>query len=176
MIKTHWRKNKDPKFLSGEDLKFGLIKDMPDGVIVKIASVRQDEAYQQGEGKVPVSVLMFSDLNDKPLSKGVIPAKWTLDFMRKLGVTSPYLEDWIGQKMIIYAKSHSKFGYVVRFKEYKDLNSKYKLTPESSNWETIITWLKDPKNTMKKLLVKYDVSESDQKKLIEECKNTGKKK
>jgi hypothetical protein len=174
MVKTHWRKNKDPKFLSGEDLKFGLIKDMPDGVIVKIASVRQDEAYQQGEGIVPVSVLMFESINGEPLSKGVIPAKWTLEFMRKLGITSPYLEDWISQKMIIYARPHSKFGYVVRFKEYKDPNFKPKLTHESESWNDIIAWLKDPKHTMKMLLAKYDMSKTDQKKLKEECK-TGKK-
>ena len=168
---THYRKNADPNFLSGEDLKDGIIKDMPDGVVAIIIGCKESVGYDQGkQAKTPVIELIFSDLKGNKLSKGVIPAKWTYDHMKRQGIMSKDVEDWIGQEVIIYAKPDARFGHVVRFKKYIAPDSRVKLMPKSSNWDEIVNWLRTPTNTMAKVLKKYEVTKADQKKLEAECK------
>lgn len=169
---THYRKNVDPNFLSGEDLKYNLIKDMPDGVVAVITGHKNSVGYDQGkQEKVPVIELVFSDLKGKVLSKGVIPAKWTHDYMKRQGVKSPQVEDWVGQKVVIYAKPDARFGHVVRFKKYTDPNVKPKLKPKTESWNKAVDWLTESSdNKLVDVLAKYDVSKADQKKLEAACK------
>lgn len=169
---THYRKNVDPNFLSGEDLKYNLIKDMPDGVAVIITSHKNSKGFdQKKKEKVDVIELRFTDLKGKALSKGVIPAKWTYEFMMQQGIMSPEVEDWVGQKLVIYAKADAAHGHVVRFKKYKDPNVKVKLKPDTVSWDKAVKWLKeDPENTIQGVLKKYDVTKTDQKKLEAACK------
>lgn len=167
----HYRKNVDPNFLSGEDLKYNLIKDMPDGVAVIISSIKDSEGYDQGkQEKVPVIELRFKDLKGVLLSKGVIPAKWTYVFMKQQGIMSPDVDKWVGQKLVIYAKPDARFGHVVRFKTYRDPKVKAKLKPDTESWNKAVKWLENPKNKIKDVFAKYDISAGDKKKLEAACK------
>lgn len=163
MEKTHWRKNKDPKFISGEDLKHGLVKGIVDGMMVEIAGVKEEESFDQNtQQKHIVSELRFKDMNGKALSKGMIPAEWTSKFMKRLGINSPFLEDWIGQKMIIFAQADKRFGYVVRFKKYTPpVVRKPELLPNTPNWKQAVEWLEDGKNTVEMMEGKYIISKEN---------------
>lgn len=119
MEKTHWRKNKDVKFLNGEDLKFNLVKDVVDGMAVEISAVNITESFDPNtQAKNQVAELRFKSLSGADISKGVIPGKWAHDFMKYNDMRSPFLEDWIGKKVVIYAQPDKRFGHVVRFKKY----------------------------------------------------------
>jgi hypothetical protein len=163
MAKTHWRKNKDPKFLSGEDLKHGIVKGMTDGMPVEICGFNDNEGFDQSQqSKVTVTEIKFKTLDGKRLPKGVIPGKWTSDFMKKIGVDPDWIDDWVGVKVVLFAQYDKRNGFVVRFKKFTAVNSKeapkLKLTPESKNWADIVTWLKDEKNTIDMVKKKYDLT------------------
>jgi len=117
--KTHYRKNKDPKFLNGEDLKYNLTKDVTDGMSVEISGVNFTESFDPNtQEKTQVAELRFKNLQGVEISKGVIPGKWAFDFMKYDGIKSPFLEDWVGKKLTIYAHPDRRFGHVVRFKKH----------------------------------------------------------
>ena len=114
---THWKKNNDTNYISGEDLQEelnGLKKDFP----VKLISFNDGETFDQNkQAKTTKTVMHFQDLNGKKLYKGVLLNKTAATFFIKES-GSPYLENWIGTVCNIYAQPHSRFGYVVRFKKY----------------------------------------------------------
>ena len=120
MEKIHWRKNKDPKFLNGEDLKYNLINGITDGMAVEIYDVKETESFDMNtQSKKLVGELRFKSLDGNIISKGIVPGKWAFIFMKYNGMKSPFLNDWIGMKLIIYAQADNRFGHVVRFKKYE---------------------------------------------------------
>ena len=119
MEKIHWRKNKDPKFLNGEDLKYNLANGVTDGMPVEISGVNTTESFDpNSQVKTQVAELRFKTLDGAPISKGIIPGKWAATFMKYNGIKSPFLNDWVGVKLIVYAQPDKRFGHVVRFKKY----------------------------------------------------------
>ena len=107
--KTHWRKNFDYRFLSGEEL--------PGEIIVTIERVTTEEAFNpSSNSKEQVLAVYF-----KGAKKGIVLNKTNAKAITKV-VGSPYQEDWIGEKIIIYPKSGKFFGeamQVVRVKIQK---------------------------------------------------------
>jgi len=115
--KTHWRKNNDSNYISGEDLfneLQGLKKDFP----VMLKSFKDGETFDSNsQSKTIKTVLQFTDLNGVALCKGVLLNNTGAKFFCK-EFKSEYIEDWIGKPCNIFAQADRRHGQVVRFKKY----------------------------------------------------------
>lgn len=117
-IKTHWKKNLDSKFISGEDLKSELNGLKPEMAIV-IEKFTDTETFDQNkQAKITVTGLFLKDLNGKALYKPVILNKTNAKFMIK-EFGSDFMEDWINKPITLYTVADSRHGFVVRFKKYQ---------------------------------------------------------
>ena len=116
-IKTHWRKNNDSNYISGEDLfneLQGLKKDFP----VMLKTFKDGETFDSNsQSKTIKTVLHFTDLNGVDLCKGVLLNNTGAKFFCK-EFKSEYIEDWIGKPCNIFAQADRRHGQVVRFKKY----------------------------------------------------------
>ena len=115
--KTHWRKNNDSNYISGEDLfneLQGLKKDFP----VMLKTFKDGETFDSNsQSKTIKTVLHFTDLNGVDLCKGVLLNNTGAKFFCK-EFKSEYIEDWIGKPCNIFAQADRRHGQVVRFKKY----------------------------------------------------------
>lgn len=115
--KTHWKKNNDSNYISGEDLfneLQGLKKDFP--VILK--TFKDGETFdQKSQSKVIKTVLHFTDLNGVVLCKGVLLNNTNAKFFIN-EFKSEFIEDWIGKPCNIFSQPDRRHGQVVRFKKY----------------------------------------------------------
>ena len=93
--KTHWKKHFDYRFISAEELK--------GETIVTITSIDQDEAFN-GKEKEKVTVLHFNGAK-----KGMILNKTNAKKITEIA-KSPYIEDWIGQQIVLYPTTVTAFG------------------------------------------------------------------
>lgn len=141
---THWKKNIDSRYISGEDLKESLNGLAPE-MIVTISKFEDTETFDQKlQAKVTKTGLFFSQLNGKALYKPVILNKtnalfFTIEFNTK------YLEKWIGKPVIIFAMADKRHGFVVRFKKYtppavSDKNAVKLLDGCKSMDDLVLTW------------------------------------
>ena len=114
---THWKKNNDSTYISGEDLHEelnGLKKEQT----VIISRFLDGEAYDQKlKSNVVKTVIMLKTEDGKEIYKGTILNAKAVDFL--LAETgSPYLEKWVGVKCVMFAQADKRHGFVVRFKKY----------------------------------------------------------
>lgn len=115
--KTHWKKNIDSRYISGEDLQAEL-KGLKKDFAVKLIGFNDGETYDQNANEKQVkTVLNFEDLSGKKLYKGVLLNKTAAKVFESIS-GSPYMEDWIGTTLTMFAQVDRRFGYVVRFKKY----------------------------------------------------------
>lgn len=107
--KTHWKKNFDYRFLSGDELE----KE----TIVTIDRITTEETFNpSSNSKEKVLAVYFVGAK-----KGIILNKTNAKAIAKV-VGTPYQEDWKGKKIIIYPKDGTFFGEkmkVVRVKIQK---------------------------------------------------------
>ena len=114
---THWKKNNDSRYISGEDLKASLHGLAPE-MNVFIKKFEDAETFdQKSQNKLIKTGFYLCDLNGKDLYKPVILNNTNADFCRK-EFKSDYLEHWLNKPFTIYAKPDARHGYVVRFKKY----------------------------------------------------------
>ena len=117
MEKTHWKKNNDSNFISGEDLMSGL-KGLKPEMIVTIEKFNDAESFdQKKQSKIVVSALYLKEVGGNNLYKPVILNKTNAKFFVK-ETNSDFVDDWIGKPVIVYAQKDSRHGHVVRFKKY----------------------------------------------------------
>lgn len=118
MEKTHWRKNLDPRYISGEDLKNSL-KGLSPEMLVAIDNMQDAPTFDQSTQKETTKTsLWLKDLKTqqriyKPVILNVSNAKF---FAKEFG--SDFIEDWYGKPCILFAQADRRFGYVARFKHY----------------------------------------------------------
>ena len=98
-IKTHWRKNFDYRFISGEEIR--------EPIEMTIKSIKSDEAHN-GKKKEKVTVIWFEGAK-----KGMILNKTNAKAISATTGT-PFVEDWIGKKITLHAVDVSAFGTVTR--------------------------------------------------------------
>lgn len=114
---THWKKNNDSRYISGEDLQsefHGLKKEM----VVFIEKFEDTETFdQQKNSKIIKTGLFLTELGGKPLYKPVILNNTNAKFFVK-ECGSEFMEKWIGHPVVLHAQKDSRHGYVVRFKKY----------------------------------------------------------
>lgn len=115
--KTHWKKNNDSNFISGEDLILGL-KGLKPEMIVTINNFNDSESFDQKKQiKITVSALFLKEVGGGSLYKPVILNKTNAKFFVK-ETNSEFIDDWVGKPVILYAQKDARHGYVVRFKKY----------------------------------------------------------
>lgn len=115
--KTHWRKNLDSKYISGEDLQSNL-NGLKAEMIVTIDNFNDDKTFDKNKAAdVQVSALYLKEVGGKNLYKPAILNKTNARFFKK-ETGSDFMEDWIGIPVVMYAQKDSRHGYVVRFKSY----------------------------------------------------------
>lgn len=114
---THWKKNIDSNFISGEDLMTGLHGLKPEMPVI-IAGFNDDEAFDQKKNaKMVVTGIYLTDLKGNKLHRPVVLNKTNGRIIEK-EAKSAELEDWIGVTLTMFAEKSTRFGHVVRFKRY----------------------------------------------------------
>lgn len=103
MEKTHWKKLENPDYLGAYVLQPG------QDLVVRIASVKQEEVYNPNNNKKEVcTVAHFSNKDVKPMILNATNCK----MISKIYDT-PYIEDWVGKWISIYIAKVKAFGEVV---------------------------------------------------------------
>lgn len=111
---THWKKNVDSRYISGEDLLNGL-KGLRKEMNVQIVSFKDSESYdQKANQKTIVTAISMVDVDTgQMLYKPMILNKTNARFLEK-EFNSPYLENWLNKTFTIYAQPDRRHGHVVR--------------------------------------------------------------
>jgi len=117
---THWKKNNDPRYISGEDLKDGIAigKGLAPEMAVMIDRFEDTETFDQNsQKKVLKTGFYLKDLNGKPLYKPVILNNTNAAFcIKEFG--SSFMEHWLDNPLVLYAMPDKRHGFVARFKKY----------------------------------------------------------
>ena len=114
---THWKKNLDSKFISGEDLISGL-NGLKQEMIVTLIDQKDDKTFDKNKSSdVVVTSLYFKDQTGKQIYKPAILNKTNAKFFEKETGT-PEMESWYGRTVVMFAQKDSRHGHVVRFKSY----------------------------------------------------------
>lgn len=117
---THWRKNNDPKYISGEDLKNGieLNKGLAPEMIVVIDRFEDAETFDQNkQAKTIKTGFYLKDLKGNKIYKPVILNNTNAAFCLK-EFKSEFMEHWLNKPFILYAQADKRHGFVARFKKY----------------------------------------------------------
>ena len=150
--KTHWKKNNDSRYISGEDLKHGesIGKGLRPEMVVSIVSFEDSETFDQNN-QIKVLKTGFKLVNvetGEMLYKPVILNNTNGDFCVK-EFKSEFLEDWINKPFVLFAKPDRRHGFVARFKKYypkanvsdinalKVLNESTTIEELQSNWSKL---------------------------------------
>lgn len=161
MEKTHWKKNNDSNFISGEDLMSGL-KGLKPEMIVTIEKFNDAESFdQKKQSKIVVTGLFLKEVGGQSLYKPVILNKTNAKFFVK-ETNSDFIDDWIGKPVIVYAQKDARHGYVVRFKKYVFPV----LNPGTPDFEKCKTAIEKSGFTIDQIRLKYQVSTEVEKLLL----------
>lgn len=117
---THWKKNNDPKYISGEDLKDGIEigKGLQPEMVVTIAAFEDKETFDQNnQSKVMKTGLWLQTLDGKRLYKPMILNNTNAAFWLK-ETGSKFMEHWLNKPAIVWAMPDKRHGFVARFKKY----------------------------------------------------------
>lgn len=147
--KTHWKKNNDSRYISGEDLRASL-KGLKPEMHVVIDRFEDSKTFdQKTQEDVVKTGFWLKDLNGNAVYKPVILNNTNAKFcVKEFG--SEYLEDWIGKPLTLYAMADRRHGFVARFKKYiapvqvSDINALAILNKSttiielSSNWDSLL--------------------------------------
>jgi len=114
---THWRKNNDSRYISGEDLKAGL-KGLKPEMNVTIERFEDAETFDQSTQKKLVKTGFFlREIGGTELYKPVILNNTNAKFCAK-EFGSEFMEHWIGKPLTLYAMPDKRFGHVARFMKF----------------------------------------------------------
>lgn len=114
---THWKKNNDSKYISGEDLKSGL-KGLKPEMVVIIDRFEDAETFDQNNQKKIIKTGFFlKELNGTNVYKPVILNNTNANFCVK-EFASEFMEHWLNKPFVLYAQADKRHGFVARFKKY----------------------------------------------------------
>ena len=118
---THWKKNNDSRYISGEDLQNGEIigKGLRKEMIVIIDSFQDVDSFDQNEQKkvIKTGFNLTEIETGKKLYKPVILNNTNADFCIK-EFKSDFMEHWLNKPLILFAKPDKRHGFVARFKKH----------------------------------------------------------
>tara|TARA_R110000851_G_scaffold265298_1_gene417837 strand:- start:386 stop:919 length:534 start_codon:yes stop_codon:yes gene_type:complete len=149
---THWKKNNDSRYISGEDLQSGvsLNKGLKPVMIVQIERFQDSETFDQNQqDKVMKTGFYLKDLDsNKILYKPVILNNTNAGFCIK-EFKSEFMENWVGKPFVLFAKPDKRHGFVARFKKHfpksttspdnatKIMNTSTTLDELKANWSKL---------------------------------------
>lgn len=120
-MKTHWKKNNDSRYISGEDLKDGIEinKGLKPEMVVKIVGFSDKETYDQTdkEKTIKTGLMLFDLERNVPIEKPLILNNTNAKFLIK-EFGSPFMEDWTGKPIILWAQPDKRFDFVARLKKF----------------------------------------------------------
>lgn len=117
---THWKKNNDPRYISGEDLKSGIEigKGLAPEMAVYICGFEDYETFDQSNNsKVIKTGFRLKTLDGKDVYKPVILNKTNATFCIK-EFKSEFIEHWLNKPFVLYAQQDRRHGFVARFRKY----------------------------------------------------------
>jgi hypothetical protein len=118
---THWKKNNDPRYVSGEDLKDGesIGKGLRPEMLVTISHFEDTETFDQTkQAKVVKTGFWLKEYpSGKPVYKPVILNNTNAAFCIK-EFASQFMEHWLNKPLILWAQPDKRHGHVARFKKY----------------------------------------------------------
>lgn len=159
--KTHWKKLHNPNYLGAYSLEPG--KDM----VLTIKEVKK-EVVQNGNSKEECSVCYFQE-GVKPMILNVTNSKQ----IEKL-YSTPYIEEWKGKRVQIYAAQVNAFGETVDALRIRPkvptLNTKEELKPGHKNWDRVKNAIAEGNTTIAAMLKRFEISEVNQEKLLQDEK------
>lgn len=152
---THWKKLHNPNYLGAYSLDVG--KDM----ILTIQTVKKElvESAKSEE----CTVIYFLE-NVKPM---VLNATNSKQITKIYG--TPYIEEWEGKKIQLYAAKIQAFGDEVealRIRPKVPVLKKKPFTPKHPKWSAAKKALDSRNTTLADILKNYDVSEANQALLL----------
>lgn len=156
MEKTHWRKNLDPRYISGEDLKNSL-HGLRNEMVVSVSEMEDAPTFDQSiQKEVTKTSLWLKDIQTgqiiyKPVILNVSNAKF---FSKEFN--SDFIEDWYNKPVVLFAQPDKRFGHVARFKHYY---APAKATPEKA------IEILNTATTLEQLGTKWAELAADEKKL-----------
>lgn len=114
---THWKKNNDSRYISGEDLKSGL-KGLKPEMVVTITKFDDTETFDQNsQQKLMRTGFWLKELNGSDIYKPVILNNTNAKFC--IGeFKSEFMEHWLNKPLILWAQPDKRHGFVARFKKY----------------------------------------------------------
>lgn len=114
---THWKKNIDSRYISGEDLH-GELKGLKKEMVVVITRFEDAETFDiNTQAKGVKTGFFLKELNGKELYKPVLLNKTNATFCRN-EFKSEFMEHWINKPFVLFAMPDKRFGFVARFKKY----------------------------------------------------------
>lgn len=150
---THWKKLTNPNYIGAYSLQPGEEKT------VEIVSVGK-EKVKGSDGKEQECIVATLK-NEKPM----ILNKTNCKTLTKVYGT-PFIENWKGKKIIVFAEKVKAFGDVVdalRIKPIVPILSE--LTPDSPKWAGAVAALMDNTVTIEKIEAKYKLTPANKKSL-----------
>lgn len=114
---THWKKNNDSRYISGEDLQ-GELKGLKREMVVVITKFEDADTFDQNtQSKAVRTGFFLKELNGKELYKPVILNNTNAKFCRQ-EFNSEFMEHWLNKPFVLYAMPDKRHGFVARFKKY----------------------------------------------------------
>jgi len=162
--KTHWKKNVDTRYISGEDLQNGtaIAKGLQSEMLVEITGQSDAEAYDQGkQEKIIRTALVLRDLKTKQRIYKPILLNKTLALFFAGEFKSDFLEDWFAKPFILFANADKRHGFVVAARKY--VVQKKPLHPD--NMELLKTKMAAKETTMDVVEKFYNLTETQREEL-----------
>lgn len=160
--KTHWKKNVDSRYISGEDLLNGeaIGKGLRPEMVVKITKHSDADAFDQGtKSSVKKTALELFDMKEnRKVYKPLLLNKTLVDFFR-IEFESEFIEDWFEKPFVLFAKPDSRHGHVARVRKHKVTK------PKIADLDKAKAAIQEGKITAEQIMQKYDVTPEQEKEL-----------
>lgn len=150
---THWKKLTNPNYLGSYSLEPG------QDLTVEIIRVQKELVTGAGGEKEECIVATLN--GQKPM----ILNKTNCKTIEKIYGT-PYIEEWSGKKVTLYAEKVKAFGEVVEaLRIRKNVDIRPELTPESERWDGAIEALTSGKCDIKLIKKNFRISQENVERL-----------
>ncbi len=151
--KTHWKKNNDSRYISGEDLKGGL-KGLKPEMLVTIEKFNDTDSFdQKSQQSITVTGLFLKEVGGSSLYKPTILNNTNAKVLTNI-TGSAFMEDWLNKPVLMYAQADKRHGHVVRFRKYNPPV----LIPDSENFKACKKAVESGSFTVAQIKLKYNVS------------------
>ena len=119
MSKTHWKNNFDYQYLGGYSIE-------GDDLELTIVEVKQEEVKGQSGRDETCMVIYFEEVD-----KGMICNKTNAKTIQKVH-GSPYIEDWIGKRILLGTEKVSAFGETTDALRIRQVKPKANIDPSDA--------------------------------------------